>query len=116
MSTGQADLEVDEDREDPENRLRCRRRRPGRATGKHHKQREGKNATPRGIKKKAVGQHSLPKKIKASAPVPERNQSRLSPQLRCQTRFRCGLAKQTQSKLGIVGLYVGVYIYIYIDR
>ena len=42
------------------------------------------------------------KKIQASAPVPERNQSRLSPQLRCQTRFRCGLAKQTQSKLGIV--------------
>ena len=42
MSTGRADLEVDEDREDPELRLRCRRRRPGRATGKHRKQREGK--------------------------------------------------------------------------
>ena len=41
-------------------------------------------------------------KVSASVPVPERNRNRLSPQLRCQTRFRCELAKQTQSKLGIV--------------
>ena len=34
-STGRADLEVDEDREDPEPRRKCRRRRPGRATGEH---------------------------------------------------------------------------------
>ena len=33
MSTGRADLEVDEEREDPEPCLRCRRRRPDRATG-----------------------------------------------------------------------------------
>ena len=42
MSTGRADREVDEEREDPELRRRCRRRRPGRATGKHHKKRKGK--------------------------------------------------------------------------
>ena len=42
--------------------------------------------------------------LKAPVPGPARNRYRLSPQLRlrCQTRFRCGLAKQTQSKLGIV--------------
>ena len=39
---------------------------------------------------------------KATVPDRERNRHRLNPQLRCQTRFRCELAKQTQSKLGIV--------------
>ena len=40
--------------------------------------------------------------LKAPVPGPALNRYRLSPQLRCQTRFRCGLAKQTQAKLGIV--------------
>ena len=41
VSTGRAEREVDEVRDDPELRRRCRRRRPGRATGKHQKQRQG---------------------------------------------------------------------------
>ena len=45
-STGRADLEVDEEREDPEPRLQCRRRRPSRATGEQHITREG-TGTPR---------------------------------------------------------------------
>ena len=41
QSAGRPDLEVEEVRDDPEPRLRCRRRRPGRATGKHQEKREG---------------------------------------------------------------------------
>ena len=41
MSTGRAEREVDEVRDVPELRLRCRRRRPGRATGKHQKTETG---------------------------------------------------------------------------
>ena len=52
--------------------------------------------------RKAEAGAAAGKKIPASVPVPERNRNRLSPQLRCQTRFRCELAKQTRSKLGIV--------------
>ena len=53
-----------------------------------------------------------PTKIEAS--VPARNRYRLSPQLRLryQTRFRCELAKQTQSELGILRNPKGPYTQI----
>ena len=54
MSTGRAEREVDEEREVPELRLRCRRRRPGRATGKHQKQRKGKKRRASGHDKKKL--------------------------------------------------------------
>ena len=41
QSTGRPDLEVEEERDDPEPRLWCRRRRPGRATGERQNKREG---------------------------------------------------------------------------
>ena len=61
-------------------------------TGKHRKTREGAE-TPRLSRVHAYS--------KATVPDRERNRHRLNPQLRCQTRFRCELVKQTQSKLGI---------------
>ena len=54
------------------------------------------------VERRKPGRRREKGKVPASVPVPERNRNRLSPQLRCQTRFRCELAKQTQSKLGIV--------------
>ena len=54
MSTGRAEREVDEVREVPELRRRCRRRRPGRATGKHQKQRQGRERRASGHEEKKL--------------------------------------------------------------